>query len=64
MVRLGRDFLIKFKGGNMVCFVGENILLYCKGEVFNIFVSVIIGGEMYLWCLVYVNVGVGFKMGL
>ncbi|WQX69860.1 immunomodulatory autotransporter protein ImaA [Helicobacter pylori] len=62
--RLGRDLLIKSKGGNTVRFVGENTLLYRKGEVFNTFASVITGGEMHLWRLVYVNVGVGLKMGL
>ncbi|WP_154507198.1 vacuolating cytotoxin domain-containing protein [Helicobacter pylori] len=62
--RLGRDLLIKSKGGNVVHFVGENTLLYRKGEVFNTFASVITGGEMHLWRLVYVNAGVGLKMGL
>ncbi len=62
--RLGRDLLIKSKGGNMVRFVGENTLLYRKGEVFNTFASVITGGEMHLWRLVYVNAGVGLNMGL
>ncbi|WP_231266409.1 vacuolating cytotoxin domain-containing protein, partial [Helicobacter pylori] len=33
--RLGRDLLIKSKGDNVVRFVGENTLLYRKGEVFN-----------------------------
>ncbi|GHR18959.1 toxin outer membrane protein [Helicobacter pylori] len=64
MARLGRDLLIKSKGGNVVRFVGENTLLYRKGEVFNTFASVITGGEMHLWRLVYVNAGVGLKMGL
>ncbi len=63
-VRLGRDLLIKSKGGNVVRFVGENTLLYRKGEVFNTFASVITGGEMHLWRLMYVNAGVGLKMGL
>ncbi|WRC57626.1 vacuolating cytotoxin domain-containing protein [Helicobacter pylori] len=62
--RLGRDLLIKSKGGNTVRFVGENTLLYRKGEIFNTFASVITGGEMHLWRLVYVNAGVGLKMGL
>ncbi|MEJ8599261.1 vacuolating cytotoxin domain-containing protein [Helicobacter pylori] len=62
--RLGRDLLIKSKGDNMVRFVGENTLLYRKGEVFNTFMSVITGGEMHLWRLMYVNAGVGLKMGL
>ncbi|GAA7047748.1 immunomodulatory autotransporter protein ImaA [Helicobacter pylori] len=62
--RLGRDFLIKSKGDNMVRFVGENTLLYRKGEIFNTFASVITGGEMHLWRLMYVNAGVGLKMGL
>ncbi len=62
--RLGRDLLIKSKGGNVVRFVGENTLLYRKGEVFNTFASVITGGEMHLWHLMYVNAGVGLKMGL
>ncbi|WP_120912821.1 vacuolating cytotoxin domain-containing protein [Helicobacter pylori] len=62
--RLGRDLLIKSKGGNTVRFVGENALLYRKGEVFNTFASVVTGGEMHLWRLVYVNAGVGLKMGL
>ncbi|GAA8014895.1 immunomodulatory autotransporter protein ImaA [Helicobacter pylori] len=62
--RLGRDLLIKSKGGNTVRFVGENILLYRKGEVFNTFASVITGGEMHLWRLMYVNAGVGLKMSL
>ncbi|GAA9626398.1 immunomodulatory autotransporter protein ImaA [Helicobacter pylori] len=62
--RLGRDLLIKSKGGNVVRFVGENTLLYRKREVFNTFASVITGGEMHLWRLVYVNAGVGLKMGL
>ncbi|GAA8347059.1 immunomodulatory autotransporter protein ImaA [Helicobacter pylori] len=62
--RLGRDLLIKPKGNNVVRFMGENTLLYRKGEVFNTFASVITGGEMHLWRLVYVNAGVGLKMGL
>ncbi|MFB1279325.1 immunomodulatory autotransporter protein ImaA [Helicobacter pylori] len=62
--RLGRDLLIKSKGDNVVRFVGENTLLYRKGEIFNTFASVITGGEMHLWRLVYVNAGVGLKMGL
>ncbi|GAA7708547.1 vacuolating cytotoxin domain-containing protein [Helicobacter pylori] len=62
--RLGRDLLIKSKGGNMVRFMGENTLLYRKGEVFNTFMSVVTGGEMHLWRLMYVNAGVGLKMGL
>ncbi|WP_181327191.1 immunomodulatory autotransporter protein ImaA [Helicobacter pylori] len=62
--RLGRDLLIKSKGGNVVRFVGENTLLYRKGEVFNTFASVVTGGEMHLWRLMYVNAGVGLKMGL
>ncbi|WP_231176753.1 vacuolating cytotoxin domain-containing protein [Helicobacter pylori] len=62
--RLGRDLLIKSKGNNVVRFVGENTLLYRKGEVFNTFASVITGGEMHLWRLMYVNAGVGLKMGL
>ncbi len=62
--RLGRDLLVKPKGGNTVRFVGENTLLYRKGEVFNTFASVITGGEMHLWRLMYVNAGVGLKMGL
>ncbi|MGL2604010.1 vacuolating cytotoxin domain-containing protein [Helicobacter pylori] len=62
--RLGRDLLIKAKGDNMVRFVGENTLLYRKGEIFNTFASVITGGEMHLWRLMYVNAGVGLKMGL
>ncbi|KAA6494573.1 immunomodulatory autotransporter protein ImaA [Helicobacter pylori] len=62
--RLGRDLLIKSKGGNTVRFVGENTLLYRKGEVFNTFASVITGGEMHLWRLMYVSAGVGLKMGL
>ncbi|EPZ71059.1 toxin outer membrane protein [Helicobacter pylori UM023] len=62
--RLGRDLLINSKGGNAVRFVGENTLLYRKGEVFNTFASVITGGEMHLWRLMYVNAGVGLKMGL
>ncbi|GAA8352534.1 immunomodulatory autotransporter protein ImaA [Helicobacter pylori] len=62
--RLGRDLLIKAKGGNVVRFVGENTLLYRKGEIFNTFASVITGGEMHLWRLMYVNAGVGLKMGL
>ncbi len=62
--RLGRDLLIKSKGGNTVRFVGENTLLYRKGEIFNTFASVITGGEMHLWRLVYVSAGVGLKMGL
>ncbi|GAA8401029.1 immunomodulatory autotransporter protein ImaA [Helicobacter pylori] len=63
-VRLGRDLLIKSKGDNTVRFVGENTLLYRKGEIFNTFASVITGGEMHLWRLMYVNAGVGLKMGL
>lgn len=62
--RLGRDLLIKSKGGNTVRFVGENTLLYRKGEIFNTFASVITGGEMHLWRLMYVNAWVGLKMGL
>ncbi|WRA40963.1 vacuolating cytotoxin domain-containing protein [Helicobacter pylori] len=62
--RLGRDLLIKAKGGNMVRFVGGDTLLYRKGEIFNTFASVITGGEMHLWRLMYVNAGVGLKMGL
>ncbi|GAA7535781.1 immunomodulatory autotransporter protein ImaA [Helicobacter pylori] len=62
--RLGRDLLIKSKGDNTVRFVGENTLLYRKGEIFNTFASVITGGEMHLWRLMYVNAGVGLKMGL
>ncbi|GAA7685047.1 immunomodulatory autotransporter protein ImaA [Helicobacter pylori] len=62
--RLGRDLLIKSKGSNVVRFVGENTLLYRKGEVFNTFASVVTGGEMHLWRLMYVNAGVGLKMGL
>ncbi|MGL2510777.1 vacuolating cytotoxin domain-containing protein [Helicobacter pylori] len=62
--RLGRDLLIKAKGDNVVRFVGENTLLYRKGEIFNTFASVITGGEMHLWRLMYVNAGVGLKMGL
>ncbi|GAB0051351.1 immunomodulatory autotransporter protein ImaA [Helicobacter pylori] len=62
--RLGRDLLIKSKGNNMVRFMGENTLLYRKGEVFDTFASVITGGEMHLWRLMYVNAGVGLKMGL
>ncbi|MCH4607887.1 vacuolating cytotoxin domain-containing protein [Helicobacter pylori] len=62
--RLGRDLLIKSKGDNMVRFMGENTLLYRKGEVFNTFMSVVTGGEMHLWRLMYVNAGVGLKMGL
>ncbi len=62
--RLGRDLLIKSKGDNVVRFVGENTLLYRKGEVFNTFASVITGGEMHLWRLMYVNAGVGLNMGL
>ncbi len=62
--RLGRDLLIKSKGDNMVRFMGENTLLYRKGEVFNTFASVITGGEMHLWRLMYVNAGVGLKMSL
>ncbi|GAA8328794.1 immunomodulatory autotransporter protein ImaA [Helicobacter pylori] len=62
--RLGRDLLIKSKGDNMVRFMGENTLLYRKGEVFNTFASVITGGEMHLWHLMYVNAGMGLKMGL
>ncbi|MCQ2862658.1 vacuolating cytotoxin domain-containing protein [Helicobacter pylori] len=62
--RLGRDLLINSKGGNTVRFVGENTLLYRKGEVFNTFASVITGGEMHLWRLMYVSAGVGLKMGL
>ncbi|KNX46871.1 toxin outer membrane protein [Helicobacter pylori] len=62
--RLGRDLLIKTKGNNMVRFMGENTLLYRKGEVFNTFMSVVTGGEMHLWRLMYVNAGVGLKMGL
>ncbi|GAA8944481.1 immunomodulatory autotransporter protein ImaA [Helicobacter pylori] len=62
--RLGRDLLIKSKGNNMVRFMGENTLLYRKGEVFNTFMSVVTGGEMHLWRLMYVNAGVGLKMGL
>ncbi|WP_441730162.1 hypothetical protein [Helicobacter pylori] len=56
--------MIKSKGGNVVRFVGENTLLYRKGEVFNTFASVITGGEMHLWRLMYVNAVVGLKMGL
>ncbi len=62
--RLGRDLLIRSKGDNVVRFMGENTLLYRKGEVFNTFASVITGGEMHLWRLMYVNAGVGLKMGL
>ncbi|QIC81477.1 toxin [Helicobacter pylori] len=62
--RLGRDLLIKSKGDNMVRFVGENTLLYRKGEISNTFASVITGGEMHLWRLMYVNAGVGLNMGL
>ncbi|GAA7050743.1 immunomodulatory autotransporter protein ImaA [Helicobacter pylori] len=62
--RLGRDLLIKSKGNNVVRFVGEDTLLYRKGEVFNTFASVITGGEMHLWRLMHVNAGVGLKMGL
>ncbi|KMT67747.1 immunomodulatory autotransporter protein ImaA [Helicobacter pylori] len=62
--RLGRDLLIKSKGNNMVRFMGENTLLYRKGEVFNTFMSVVTGGEMHLWRLMYVNAGVGLRMGL
>ncbi|WP_367971748.1 immunomodulatory autotransporter protein ImaA [Helicobacter acinonychis] len=62
--RLGRDLLIKSKGDNIVRFVGENTLLYRKGEVFNTFASVITGGEMHLWRLMYVNAGVGLNIGL
>ncbi len=62
--RLDRDLLIKSKGTNTVRFVGENTLLYRKGEIFNTFASVVTGGEMHLWRLVYVNAGVGLKMGL
>ncbi len=62
--RLGRDLLINSKGDNVVRFVGENTLLYRKGEVFNTFASVITGGEIHLWRLVYVNAGVGLNMGL
>ncbi|WQT67076.1 vacuolating cytotoxin domain-containing protein [Helicobacter pylori] len=62
--RLGRDLLINSKGDNVVRFVGENTLLYRKGEVFNTFASVITGGEMHLWRLMYVNAGVGLNMGL
>ncbi|GAA9312993.1 immunomodulatory autotransporter protein ImaA [Helicobacter pylori] len=60
--RLGRDLLIKTN--NMVRFMGENTLLYREGEVFNTFASVITGGEMHLWRLMYVSAGVGLKMGL
>ncbi len=63
-VRLDRDLLIKSKGTNTVRFVGENTLLYRKGEIFNTFASVVTGGEMHLWRLMYVNAGVGLKMGL
>lgn len=61
---IGRDLFVRFMGDKLVCFIGNNILSYRKGEFYNIFVSIIIGGEVRLFKSFYVNVGVGVRFGL
>lgn len=63
IVDVGRDLFINFMGDKMVCFIGNNILSYRDGGRYNIFVSIIIGGEIRLFKIFYVNVGIGVRFG-
>lgn len=61
---IGRDLLVRSMGDKLVRFIGDNILSYRKGELYNTFANINTGGEIRLFKSFYVNAGVGARFGL
>ncbi|MFT2643674.1 vacuolating cytotoxin domain-containing protein, partial [Helicobacter pylori] len=61
---IGRDLLVRSMGDKLVRFIGDNILSYRKGELYNTFANITTGGEIRLFKSFYVNAGVGARFGL
>ncbi len=61
---VGRDLLVRSMGDKLVRFIGDNILSYRKGELYNTFASITTGGEVRLFKSFYANAGVGARFGL
>lgn len=61
---ISRDLLVRSMGDKLVRFIGDNILSYRKGELYNTFANITTGGEIRLFKSFYVNAGVGARFGL
>ncbi|BDR27746.1 vacuolating cytotoxin domain-containing protein [Helicobacter suis] len=61
---LGRDLFVHSMGDKMVRFIGNDMLSYRYGGMYNTFASLTTGGEVRLFRSFYVNAGIGARFGL
>ncbi|WP_121020545.1 vacuolating cytotoxin domain-containing protein [Helicobacter vulpis] len=61
---IGRDLFVSSMGDKLVRFIGNNTLSYRKGDLYNTFAGVTMGGEVRLWKSLYINAGIGARFGL
>lgn len=59
-----QDLLVYSDGGDIVRFVGNNILNYQKSDLKNLHLSLTIGGEMEVYERTFINFGLGSKLGI
>ncbi|WP_163555767.1 vacuolating cytotoxin domain-containing protein [Helicobacter suis] len=61
---LGRDLFVHSMGDKMVRFIGNDMLSYRYGGMYNTFASLTTGGEVRLFRSFYINAGIGARFGL
>ncbi|WP_120943927.1 vacuolating cytotoxin domain-containing protein [Helicobacter labacensis] len=61
---IGRDLFVSSMGDKLVRFIGNDTLSYRKGDLYNTFAGLTMGGEVRLWKSLYINAGIGARFGL
>ncbi|CCM11964.2 putative vacuolating cytotoxin (VacA) paralog [Helicobacter heilmannii ASB1.4] len=61
---IGRDLFVYSMGDRVVRFIGDDMLSYRKGGMYNTFAGLTTGGEVRIFRSFYINAGIGARFGL
>ncbi|WP_231629991.1 vacuolating cytotoxin domain-containing protein [Helicobacter ailurogastricus] len=61
---IGRDLFVRSMGDKVVRFIGDDMLSYRNGGMYNTFAGLTTGGEVRLFRSFYINASIGARFGL
>ncbi|BCZ19027.1 hypothetical protein NHP190012_06690 [Helicobacter sp. NHP19-012] len=64
LASIGRDLFVHSMGDKVVRFIGDDMLSYRKGGMYNTFAGLTTGGEIRLFRSFYINASIGVRFGL
>ncbi|BEG56829.1 hypothetical protein NHP21005_05170 [Helicobacter sp. NHP21005] len=64
LASIGRDLFVHSMGDKVVRFIGDDMLSYRNGGMYNTFAGLTTGGEIRLFRSFYINASIGARFGL